>query len=1167
MDHAIDRLDVPRDASVITSSRVTRDAIDDDLSMEIASTSVTFERACFDVLAVARVAVRAETTSREPDVTAVGSLFERVMSLATSREADGTTEAAARAGRARARRHAEVLCASATTFEGSERCGKMHAVACGAVGARADADAREVGVGENYLVSRDGRAAEARTATASPWYDGSRARILACAHSRDGDRLLCCTAGGGAYVVPIWEVARDAGGRAAMRALASRGPRPASAVWWYRALELEREDAVVAICVGVDGEVRAWDADRGAPLGACVVGGKVASAELARGRSSQFLVINGVEGEVWTLMLERMTRVVKVSTSNESAGKVETTSQPESLPDAAGSPGFAAHELRDEYGVREGRSVTLSVCDASEDDTECSIIAALIDRSMLELYDVDKPSEPKSTHALPEHTVAVHVTEDLIFALVREPVFGTEDLSDLTSFTSSVHVLARRFGEDGSKSLTLQTFHVPRAAGVPRKFLPGPIPEIASRGSRRDTLRGCMLWASNGIYEFRPVADIQSLIRALMLENGESVSEPKSPRAENWGPIDRNEYYEYSPSADISDDERVKLFARVLEEDHIEVFIEAARRELKRQNFARARALFGKTGRPLKDFISLSLEVWEASQALTNFHDSSVEAYGGQANMSWLKTAAAAHAHLHAWCEASNSVVVSGAKDMGASIESRFTKLQLENNRSPEQAVKDLLRIVGESVDASTRDAHELDLAHSVSASVIAFEAARTVSDAVTALSSTNTYSRRIRDLFTVLLASTSTVETLHMLGGITANAMRLAEAQIGGAVQPWESRPLVFWDPNVTFYVTATQSTENLHDIVSALGLKSGVSGEHSATPLELLYDMLTKNELWELAGMALEAKALGMKGAMEIEMTVLFYLGDDEALEECIAATLEEDPNAFAWIVAKCVARGKLFLATSAAIKVGDFATAAMCHIAHVERLAAAGNTSEVTLQAELELGLESYVARVSNVHACAKCVEDVARCWKRCRFATSELEKALTELLFPHGHAESLQIVLQSSDLGFKFSGAFVLAVAKQRIADDEAKYAAKDGDTVETFWSRIKQDIAERMDSCESVQSRAFDAAELAALDADADPSFWVFTCGHRYGLDDLDREIDGAKERLRILDLPITSQLLESDYRQPRCAAACPRCACYALEHRAEHHRADRSPLVPTISKH
>ena len=1145
--------DIDARLSVATRATAATESTD---AERMIGTSVRCENLCFDVVAVVSVAPRLAPASRELGVSAVGGLFERVMSFASSRESGGGEDAEARAGRTRAGRNAEVSCASATAW-GMEGGVRGYAVACGVAGGRADADAREGGMGENYLVSRDGRLADARTSTASPWYDGSRARILASAHSREGDRLLCCTAGGGAYVVPIWELARDAGGRAAMRALASRGPRPASAVWWYRALELEREDKVVAICVGVDGEVRAWDADRGAPLGACVVGGKCASAELARGRSSQFLVINGVEGEVWTLMLERMTRVVKVSTASDRGGKVETTNKAESLPDAAGSPGFAAHELSDEYGVREGRSVTLSVHDTGEDDAECSIIAALIDRSMLELYDVDKPNEPKSTHALPQHTVAVHVTEDLIFALVREPVFGAEDLSDLTSFTASVHVLARRFGEDGSKSLTLQTFHVPRAAGVPRKFLPGPVPEVSSGGDRRDTLRGCMLWASNGIYEIRPVADIQSSLRALMLENGEQVATPRSPRAENWDPIDRNEYGENALSSDISGDERVKLFARVLEEDHIEVFIEAARRELKRQNFSRARTLFGKTGRPLKDFISLSLEVWEASQALTNFHDSSVEAYGGQANLSWLRTAVAAHAHLHAWCEASNAVVVSGAKEMGASIESRFTKLNLKNDRSPERAIKALLRIVGDSVDASTKDVHELDLAHSVNASVIAFEAAQSVSDAVMTACSTNSYSQRIKDFFTVLLASSSTVETLYMLGGITANAMRLAEAQVGGAVQPWESKPLVFWDPNVTYYVTATQSTENLHDIVTAVGLKSDNLGERFAAPLELLYDMLTKDELWELASMALEAKALGIKGAMEIEMTVLFRLEDDDALEQCVTAALDEDPNVFAWIIAKCVARGKLLLATSASVKVGDFATATMCHVAHVERLADSGNTSEATLRAELEIGLESYVARVSNVRACAKSIEDVARCWKRCNFAVSELEKALTELLFPHGHAESIQIVLQSSDLGFKFSGAFVLAVAKRRIADDEAKYAEEDATTVETIWSQIKQDISERMDSCESVQTRAFDAAELAIADADTTPACWVFTCGHRYFIDDLNREIDGAKERLRILDLPVASRLLESDYRQPRCAAACPRCACYALEHRAERHRAER----------
>ena len=87
----------------------------------------------------------------------------------------------------------------------------------------------------------------------------------------------------GVYVVPIWELTRDVESSPAMRVLASRGTKPVSAVWWYRRLEPERADPVVAICVGADGEVRAWDVAKGSPLQGFVVGAKCANAELARG--------------------------------------------------------------------------------------------------------------------------------------------------------------------------------------------------------------------------------------------------------------------------------------------------------------------------------------------------------------------------------------------------------------------------------------------------------------------------------------------------------------------------------------------------------------------------------------------------------------------------------------------------------------------------------------------------------------------------------------------------------------------------------------------------------------------------------------------------------------------------------------------------------------------
>ena len=1016
------------------------------------------------------------------------------------------------------------------------------ALACSVSGFGASGSARAAKV-ENFIAAR--RRATKRLA---PWYEGSRARIHAMAHSRDGESLLCCTSAGGVYVVPILELTRDAEASPAMRVLASRGPKPASALWWYRALEPEREDPVVGICVGVDGEVRAWDVKEGSPLGACVVGAKCASAELARGATKQFLVINGVQGEVWTLMLEKMSRVVKTSTSEK--GKVETTTKAESLPDAAGSHGFAAHLLKDEYGVREGRQVTLSVQETGESDGY-SLIAALIDRRTLELYDVDRATEPKSTHALPNHTVAVHVTEDLIFALVREPVFGEEDLADLTSFTASVHVLARRFGTDGSKSFTLQTFHVPRSAGVPKKFLAAELPETYVR--RRETLCGCMLWTSYGVYEIKSKVDIASTLRSFMSPNAVVAS----TRRDAWAPIERDEFGDNALSVDLDQDERLKLVAHVLDEDHMPVFVEAARQELKRQNFSRARDLFGKTGKPLKDFISLSLEAWEASQALTNFHGKSVEAYGGQANLSWLKTAAAAHAHLHAWCEASNAVAYNAAAhDLGESIQAKLQKLNLKEERSPEQAVKDLLRVIGEGIEATKDAGVQRDVACSASAAVVAFEAANAVSTSVISSCAANEYSDRIKTLFTMLLSSSSTVESLHMLGGVTANLMTQAAEHSGGTVRTWESKPLVFWDPNVTYYVIATQTMENLYDIVHVLGLDSDTTDTCEASPLELVYDMLTRDELRSLADMAREAKNLGVTGAAEIELTILLYLDDENALAERIEVMLEDDPKLFGWIASKCLDKRKFRITELAASQMEDFATAAMCHVAAVQELAAVGETSPSTLQAELELGVETYVARVVDTRAQVKSIEDVARCWQRNGLPIDELERLFLDVLVSQGHAEAMQVVLQS-DLGFQFSGQFILAVATKRVAEDESKYSSKDGATIESVWLKIKQDLASRLDSPEFVQTRAFDAMELDSLTSVDGAQCWAFTCGHRYGSEELQREVNDAKARLKILDLPLSSMLLESDYKLQKCAVACPNCVSYAVEHYVEVRRNTR----------
>ena len=80
-------------------------------------------------------------------------------------------------------------------------------------------------------------------------------------------------------------------------------------------------------------------------------------------------------------------------------------------------------------------------------------------------------------------------------------------------------------------------------------------------------------------------------------------------------------------------------------------------------------------------------------------------------------------------------------------------------------------------------------------------------------------------------------------------------------------------------------------------------------------------------------------------------------------------------------------------------------------------------------------------------------------------------------------------------------------------------------------------------------------ELDSLTSvDGGAQCWVFTCGHRYGSEELQREVNDAKARLKILDLPLSSMLLESDYKLQKCAVACPNCVSYAVEHYVEVHR-------------
>lgn len=1021
---------------------------------------------------------------------------------------------------------------------------------------------------ENYIAAMDWRKPE--TTRAAPWYEGSRARIAKMAHSRDGESLLCCTSAGGAYVVPIWELVRDANASPSIRVLASRGTKPASAIWWYRSLEPDRSDRVVAICVGVDGEVRAWDAKSGSPLGACVVGAKCSHAELVRGKSSQFLLISGLEGETWTLMLERTARVVK--TSDEDKSKVETTTRVESLPDAAGSHGFAAHALQDEYGVRQGRRTVLSVQNENdgvvEEDgpaTATSAIACIVDRRLLEIYDADAPSEPTATRALPAHTVAVHLTEDLIFALVREPVLGdTEDLSDIYSFTSSVHVLARRCesdDDDGRRCVTLQTFHVPRRAGVPKSFMPARAPERVD--GKRTHLRGCMLVTTLGVFELKPKSDVATALRSFMSKT--VIDRDAQREFTHWESVEKITRADVEDEPELDCDDKLKLVARVLEEDHMPVFVDAARQELKKQNFTRAKELFEKTGAPLKDFVSLSLEVWEASQALTNFQSASSSAYGGEVNMAWLKTAAAAHAHLHAWCEASNAIARDVASEMGGeSISAQLQRLSVGKPLDggsgggvlPEQAVDDVVRVVVDAMRATKDDAVERELSIAARASIIALEAAKAVTSIVTSACEKENYSERVRTLFTLLLSSTSVIESLHMLGGITANAIRQREATAnnttGGAVKAWEAQPLVFWDPNVTFYVTATQPLESMYDITALLGLRNDAKESFEATPLEILYETLDEDELWQLAMMCVAAKTRGVRGAVHIEVSILLRLNDDPALKDTIRMMLSDDPKLYGWTLSKCLAYRKFDVAASTALLMGDHATGAMCHIAAIEQLAREGKTSESTLQAELEVGMETYVSRVSSVGLQARLIEDYVQSWRRRGLAADELERVLLDVLVSQGHAAAAMQMVLEREFDFTFSGRFVLDVAAQRVVDDEGKYSSENGSTIESLWSEIKGELTSEMHAANLVRTKPFTDAERAALERG---DCWAFTCGHRLAEDDLRRAVDDAKKRLDMLDLPISSLVLASDYERRVCAVACPECVANAVEARVDASRA------------
>ena len=154
--------------------------------------------------------------------------------------------------------------------------------------------------------------------------------------------------------------------------------------------------------------------------------------------------------------------------------------------------------------------MTLSVhkihADGDDDMTTSVCVIALIDRQNCELYDVDNENAEIDAR-IPEHTVAVHVTDDLIFASCENRC-SVKKISPISSFTSSVHVLARRWLA-GSKCSNARTF-TPRARRACQKVSPRPVPRNL-RSSTRDVVR---VHAVDVVWGVQARAERQHRVRA-----------------------------------------------------------------------------------------------------------------------------------------------------------------------------------------------------------------------------------------------------------------------------------------------------------------------------------------------------------------------------------------------------------------------------------------------------------------------------------------------------------------------------------------------------------------------------------------------------------------------------------------------------------------------------
>ena len=541
---------------------------------------------------------------------------------------------------------------------------------------------------------------------ALPWYDGQRSRITAMEFSPGPlhERLLCGTAGGGVYVIPSaafldpdqtsrgegegegeGEGAAAAGERVAdanqpsIAVLCSAGPEIVSALWWRRRRappDHPSPPSPVAIACASSGEIRLWDGDSGAPLCAVFVGGRVDAAALVDGGDAwgQRLLISGApksadeslgsgaargwrDAAHWTLALER-------------GG--------ESLPDAAGKPGFAPAPLADgRFGVGgadEEETPGLSAhagADAGEDAGEGGgcLIACLRRRlGTLTLYRPRDDARAVETLAVPPGTVAALVTRRLVFALHRRP-----------GGRARVSALGRRRTkpEDDAASVVyrpavLQELVLSASIGRPLALARCHPPALAlefARGGGAGApssfgLEECAVFAQGAVLRCRAALPSAGTVFRGLLGVAEGAEAEAFAKARRLG---RDKEASSARAEYETEDGEAKAaaLAAALGTDAAPVYLDAARRAARRGDLGRAKALFRRVeDAPASRFVAACLGEWRAAEALDALRadaNSAASECAEHLDPETLRLCCSAHLELSSWAAATAAAAIGAA--------------------------------------------------------------------------------------------------------------------------------------------------------------------------------------------------------------------------------------------------------------------------------------------------------------------------------------------------------------------------------------------------------------------------------------------------------------------------------------------------------------------------